>query len=156
MFGVVWWALFCLVAVWLQFFFPGLDFIVPGVVVSLQEERWWRSSFWLLVAAVLLQDGMGGLGFGYGAAWYGLTLLFFQLGRRFFDPRSVALMVLLGAFLGALHFVLTFSLIRLEGMHFSWHHVVWESVAQAALFPVLWYVIHKLFPERLKEDERTA
>ncbi|SKA89553.1 hypothetical protein SAMN02745704_02153 [Paucidesulfovibrio gracilis DSM 16080] len=156
MLGLIWWLLYCLVAVWLQYFFPGLDFIVPGVVVSLQEENWWRSSAWLVGFAVLLQDGMGGLGFGYGLAWYGLILLVFELGRRFFDPRSGALVGVLAVFLGLLHFSLTYSLTQLEGMGFTWEHALWESVAQAALFPPLWYIIHKIFPERLKEDERTA
>lgn len=156
MFGFVWWALYCLLAVWFQFFFPGLDFLAAGLVVSMQEERWWRSTVWFFGAAVLLQDGMGSLSFGYGLAWYGVLALFFQLGRRFFDPRSLGLMILMGIFLGWLHFTLTFSLIRLEGMNFSLHHVVWESVTQSVLFPVLWFMVHKSFPERLKEDERTG
>jgi hypothetical protein len=155
-FGFVWWALYCLLAIWLQYFFPGLDFLAPALVVSMQEENWWRSSVWLLLAAVLLQDGMGSLGFGYSLAWYGTLVFAYQLGRRFFDPRSVGLVILLGVFLGWLHFSLTFSLIRLEGMNFALHHVVWESVAQGVVFPAFWFFIHKFFPERLKEDERTA
>lgn len=155
MLGFVWWAVYCLVAVWLQYFFPGLDFLAPALVVSMQEERWWRSTVWLLLAAVLLQDGMGSLGFGYSLVWFGALVLAYQLGRRFFDPRSLGLMTLLGAFLGGLHFCLTFSLLHLEGMLFTPRRVVLESVAQFLIFPVLWYFLHKTFPARLKEDERT-
>ncbi|MEF2144639.1 MAG: hypothetical protein V3573_04270 [Desulfovibrionaceae bacterium] len=156
MFGMVWWGIYGITAIWLQALFPGLDFLAPGLVVSLQEGRWWPGGALLFACVILLQEGMGNLPFGYAPAWYGGLALAFHLGRRLFDPRSVTLMVLLGLFLGGFHFLLINTLMHLEGMSVQTGRVLGEAGAQALAFPLLWLVVHKLFPERLKEDDRTV
>lgn len=155
MLGPSWWLLYTFVGVWAQHFFPGMDFLAPGLLVSLQEER--RGTIiWLTVCWILLQEGMGSLFFGSTLLWYGCLILAFHLGRGLFSSTSVTLMCLLGAFLGALHFLFTLMIMRLEVMAFPFERVLFEAVLQAALTPILWWVAHQLYPRRLRSDERSV
>jgi hypothetical protein len=138
--GLCWWAAFTIVGVWAQHFLPGVDFLAPGLLVSLQEERPLGTA-WLAVVWIMLQEGMGTL-------FFGASLLF--------DPRSVTLMFLLGLLGGAAHFLVTFLVMGLEDMTFPMRRALIESVLQAGLLPALWFVAHQLFPERMKYDERAV
>jgi hypothetical protein len=153
--GLCWWAAFTIVGVWAQHFLPGVDFLAPGLLVSLQEERPLGTA-WLAVVWIMLQEGMGTLFFGASLLWYGVLVLGFLLGRTLFDPRSVTLMFLLGLLGGAAHFLVTFLVMGLEDMTFPMRRALIESVLQAGLLPALWFVAHQLFPERMKYDERAV
>lgn len=155
MLGLCWWSLFALCGVWAQHFLPGVDFLAPGLLVSLQEERGGTTA-WLLGAFVLLQEGMGNLFFGFSLLQYGVLVLAFMLGRNLFDSRSVTLVSLLGLLLGGGHFLFTLMIMRLEGMLFPLERVLFESVVQALLVPVCWYLAHTLFPRGMKRDERSV
>lgn len=155
MLGFIWWTCFALTGVWAQFFFPGLDFLAPGLIISLQEERG-PSTLWLVGAFILLQEGMGSLFFGSVLLVYSLMALAFFMGRALFDTRSITLVVLLGAVLGVCHFFISLLILRLEGMLVPVDRLLLESVAQAVITPVLWYLAHSLFPKGLRRDERTV
>ncbi len=155
MLGICWWALFTMLAVWAQYFIPGIDFLAPGILVSLQEERP-SVTAWLVLFWILLQEGMGSLFFGSALLLYGTLILAFYLGRAFFDPRSLTLMCFLGGLLGICHFLFTLMILRLENMVFLLDRVFFESVAQAVLLPLLWFVAHWFFPQRLKFNERSV
>lgn len=55
--AVLWWGTYTIIGVWAQRVFPGVDFLAPGIVLSMQEEG----------AAVLF----GSLSFGFycSKAW---------------------------------------------------------------------------------------
>lgn len=155
MLGLAWWVAFTFAAVWAQHFLPGVDFLMPGLLVSLQEERP-SSTAWLVVVWIMLQEGMGTLFFGSTLLVYGLILLGFLIGRTVFDSRSVTLMCLLGLLAGAAHFLITLLVMGLEDMVFPAERVFFESALQAVLLPALWFVAHQLFPEGMKYDERAV
>lgn len=155
MLGLIWWTIYILVAVWAQHVLPGLDFLAPGFIVSLQEDRG-PATIWLAVVFILLQEGMGTLFFGSGLLNYSMLALAFFMGRMLFDSRSATLVVLLGLVIGVCHTLFSLMTLRLEGMLVPLDRLLLESLAQAVITPLLWYVVHVLFPKGLRRDERTV
>ncbi len=149
MLGIFWWGSFTVVGVWAQYFFPGIDFLAPGILVSLQEERP-GVTVWLVLFWILLQEGMGSLFFGSAILLYGTLILAYHIGRNLFDSRSLTLVCFLGGVLGVCHFLFILMILRLENMIFPLERIFLESVAQAVLLPLVWYVAHWFFPQRLK------
>ncbi|MGE4553416.1 MAG: hypothetical protein AB7D57_09900 [Desulfovibrionaceae bacterium] len=155
MLRLVWWAGFTLLGIWLQRLAPGVDLLAPGLLLSFQEQRP-PHTLALALAWVVLQDGSGTLSFGYGMLVYGLLALFFTGGRWLFDAHSFLFVCLSGLLCAGLHVLATGALSHLEGLQFLWPRLLTEAGIQAALFPLVWYAAHTLFPNRLKCDERAV
>lgn len=149
--AILWWAAYTVVGVWIQKFVPGVDFLAPGIVLSMQEEAGHRT-VWLAIVWILLQEGMGSLPFGYGVAWYMLLATFYFVGRWLFEARSVLFMCLLGVGLGVLHPLLTYGLASLANLTVSINMLIVEGVIQALIFPIVWMAADRLFPKRLRQD----
>lgn len=149
---VAWWLAYTIVAVWLQTLLPGVDFLAPGVVLSLQERPGAQTGF-MVLAWVLLQEGMGSMAFGYGLMWYGVLVLAYLGGRWLFESRSFLFMCLLGLLLGAMHPLLVYSLASLQGLAWSVPDMMLEGTIQAGIFPVAWYAARSLFPRGMRYDD---
>lgn len=150
--ALIWWIGYIIAAIWAQKLLPGVDFLVPGLVVAMQERPGGRA-FLLGLVFILLQEGMGGLSFGYGIAWYGSLLVLFQFGRWLFDVRSFLFMCLLGLAMGALHPLLTVGLMSLESLRPPMDRLLVEGALQALIFPAAWWLTAQIFPEGLKVDD---
>ena len=74
-----WWLCYAFVGIALQALMPGLDFLLPGFILALQERR---ISQVLAVGAffVLVQEGMGSMAFGGTLLWYALAAIAFYVG----------------------------------------------------------------------------
>lgn len=150
--ALFWWGTYTIIAIWAQKLVPGVDFLVPGLVLSMQERPGWRT-FVLVCFWVLLQEGMGNMAFGYAIMWYGLLALFYLLGQWLFEARSFLFMCLLGLGLGVLHPLLIYSLAILQGISWPVGPTIWEGVAQALTFPAVWLVAKRFLPKRLRPDD---
>jgi hypothetical protein len=149
--ALLWWGLYTVAGVWAQRTVPGVDFLAPGIVLSMQEDGG-RRTVWLALAWMLLIEGTGNLPFGYGLAWYGLLTTLYLLGRGLFEARSVVFMCLLGAAMGTLHPVLTHSLATLADLTVDTRQLAMEGALQAVSFPLVWLVADKCFPRMLRQD----
>ncbi len=151
--AVLWWGTYTVLGVWAQKVLPGVDFLAPGIVLSMQENGGYRTG-WLAFAWILLLEGMGNLPFGYGIAWYGLLATFYIVGRWLFEARSFLFMCLLGIGLGVLHPLLMYGLGELANLEVPLRSAAMEGVAQAVLFPIIWAIADRLFPKGLRQDVR--
>lgn len=151
MLRLLWWALFTVSALWAQRLVPGVDFLAAGLAVSLQNETRTRS---LVLAAifVLLQEGVGSQPFGSALLWYWTLVLLQSLGGWLFQARSLPFMALLGLALGLTHFLLTFAMATLAVKGVPFDRVVSESLAQAVIFPLEWYLLDRAWPAKLRDD----
>lgn len=153
MLSALWWSVFTLAGIWCQGFLPGIDCLAPGLFISLYDENT-PGTITLATVWIILQEGMGTLAFGYAVIWYSLLVLFFVFTHNLFKPKSLILVCLAGGFLGVLKFVLTLSLLSLEAKGSPLGKILWESLLQAVSFPAIWFAAHKLYPVRLKKNER--
>ena len=149
--AILWWGTYTVLCVWAQRFLPGVDFLAPGIVLSMQEQGGVRT-VWLAVIWILLLEGMGNLPFGYGVAWYGLLIVFYVVGRWLFEARSFLFMCLLGLGLGVLHPVLLYFFSTLSNLDVSLTTAAVEGVLQVLIFPLVWVAADKFFPKGLRQD----
>lgn len=149
--GLLWWSGFTVVAIWAQRFVPGVDFLAPGLVLAMQEERG-RQPLLLAVIWVLVQEGMGNMPFGYVVASYGLLAAFYMVGRWLFEARSLLFMCLLGVGLGVVHPVLLSALASLGDLTVPLKAATIQGVVQAVAFPLVWAAADRLYPKVLRLD----
>ncbi|MFU2208882.1 hypothetical protein [Solidesulfovibrio sp. C21] len=146
---IVFWVLFTVCGVWLENTIPGVDFLAPGLILAMQEEKW-TVPIWLGLAWLFIQEGTGSLAFGAGLLWYGGLAGLYFFGHWLFEARNFLFMFIVGLCLGAMHFVL----INLMALLLDWtvplERLLMESVMQALIFPVEWgliYLIHRYLPD---------
>jgi len=150
MLAALWWMAFTILGIMGQSMLPGVDFFAPGMAVSL---RWQKPGATLLLTLiwVAIQEGAGGLAFGYAILWYAILFALLTVGRWLLDPGSLQFQVLLGLALGLAHLLLLYLMAVLEMRAFPLGRVLGECLLQAVLYPLLWYVADAMFPERLKK-----
>ena len=149
--NIVFWSLVTLLGVWLQNLVPGVDFLAPGLILAMQEEKW-TVPVWLGLVWLFLQEGTGSLAFGTGLLWYGLLAGLFFFGHWLFEARNFLFMFILGLCLGTMHFVLINLMAVLQDWSIPLQRLAMESVLQTLIFPVEWgiiYLIHQHLPENV-------
>lgn len=135
--NVLWWTVYGIVGLALQHHFPGVDALIPGIMLSCQEKRWQQTA-WLCVFAILIQEGTGSLDFGSALLWYASLLFLFGAGRLFFVTGSLFFVVLLAMALGIVHSGLLYSLSSLQGYTIDSYYLAQQAMAQALLIPPLY------------------
>ncbi|CAM2056725.1 conserved membrane hypothetical protein [Desulfovibrionales bacterium] len=140
--NALWWFIFTDIACWLQTLFPGVDFLVVGLVVSLQEGRW-QQTIWLSVLWILIQEGSGSLAFGSGLLWYAIVAMLFSAGAWFFETKNFLFTLLFGAYLGVWHYLLVQIIAALQDYQLTPGMLLRESYQQAVIFVPSWYVTFK-------------
>jgi hypothetical protein len=144
---------FTLGGLWLQSFMPGVDFLAPGLILSLQEEKP-RTSLIMGVIWLMLQEGTGSLAFGTVVLWYGVLAAIFFLGHWLFEAKNFLFVVILGVCLGVLHFGLMNVMTQLQDWRVPAGRVFLESIVQTAVFPVEWgllYIIYNHLPQNAQD-----
>lgn len=134
---ILWWATYIAGALIVQQHVPGVDALVPGFLLSLQEKKNWQS-FWLFCAFVLIQEGSGSLTFGSAILWYGGQICLFHMSQRFFVADNVVFVFMLSASLSVYHFFLTWLMCSVEKLPLDYSLLVRESLIQAAVIPAIW------------------
>lgn len=145
--NIAWWTLYFFVGLGLQLQFPGVDALVPGIMLSCQEERPQQTA-WLCLVTILIQEGTGSLAFGNTLLWYGSLILLFYAGRLFFVTGSLFFVVLLALALGLAHSAILYVTSSLQGFEVNTNHLAEQAVAQALLIPPLYaaaYMVRKRF-----------
>lgn len=151
MLSIVWWSLFTFIGVWAQVAVPGVDFFVPGLLLCIQMEKKYHV-FWMILLWSLIQDGVGGLPFGYSLLWYLSILALYRGCFMFFDVRSLMFAVLCGVLLGILHPALTALMAMLADMDWAPERYLFEGALQAFIFPLEWVVVKHLYSGWLKHE----
>ena len=149
--NVAWWAAYICLAVGLQTRFAGLDFLLPGLVLAIQE-RDTRQIFWLTAVFLLLQEGMGNMAFGGSLLWYMLTVASFFLGYSLFEVESFLFIFLLSGWLGAAHLGVFLVMAGLQDIPVNVAAVMEESVIQALITPFIWRMMRLTRKVRRNED----
>lgn len=135
--NVIWWSLFFPVALSIQMLLPGLDALVIGLILVLQERRY-KDLLWLLPVLVIIQEGIGSREFGGMVLWYVSVIGLFVLGRWLFEVENFLFVFLLSTCLGAGHFALVYVLAPLQEFHVDIQATLDESVIQALFIPIAW------------------
>lgn len=151
--SIAFWTFFTLAGIWLENVIPGVDFLAPGFILAMQEEKW-PVSVWLGLIWLFIQEGTGSLAFGTGLLWYGLLAGLYFFGHWLFEARNFLFMFILGLCLGTMHFLLINVMSILQDWIVPAQRLAMESILQTLIFPVEWgliYLIHQHLPENAHE-----
>jgi len=149
--NICWWLAFMVVGIAVQAAVPGLDVLILGLVILLQEEDY-RNMLWLLPVFILLQEGMGCRSFGASIIWYTAAILLFRLGHWLFEVENFLFVFLLSACLGATCFGVAWLMDPLQGIPFDQQAMLDASLVQAIFLPVAWRLCVMLRPRRESAD----
>lgn len=139
--NITWWILFTIAGIWAQYVVPGVDLLLAGVIVSLQEER--RSQTWWLCATfVLIQDGSGLLAFGPSVLWYSMAVALFFMGRWLLEAKNIVFIFLLSIAIGTWHVGLALMMSTLQNIPIDIQQHIYEGILQAILTPLCWFVLN--------------
>ncbi len=138
--NIAWWAAFFAVGIFMQRAMPGMDVLVAGLLVALQERKGWQI-FWIALLLIILQEGMGTLEFGASLLRYPLVVCVFFIGRWLFETRNVLFVLLLSVCIGVVHLGVVLLISRLQYIAVDLPVLFDESVAQALLVSVVWKVV---------------
>ncbi|GHV53411.1 hypothetical protein FACS1894206_04030 [Deltaproteobacteria bacterium] len=141
--NILWWTGYFFVALTMQRHFPGVDALVPGLMISCEENRG-QQTFWLFLITLLIQEGTGSLAFGNAILWYGALFLYFSVGRLFFVTGSLFFVVLIAAALGLTHALLLYMMSSLQGFQIDAYRLTEQATAQAFLIPPLYAALSLL------------
>ncbi len=138
-----WWTLYAFAAISVQAVLPGLDFLLPGFIVALQERRPFQTVF-IGAAFVLAQEGMGSMAFGGMLLWYAVTALLYFAACSLFQGGSFLFIFLLSCLLSGVHYVLFGTLATLQDIPWEPASLLDECFFQAVLTPCIWWVATSL------------
>ncbi len=129
---------FC-AGVWLQHVYPGLDFLLPCVLVALEEGRAVRI-LCVSAACILIQEGLGTLDFGAAVLWYLSVILVYLLARYFFHITNIFFAILVGLSAGITHFGITLLMCMLQQHSADLEILGNESLQQVLALLIPWKI----------------
>lgn len=142
----LWWFCFIVMAVCVQALAPGLDVLVVGLIILLQEEDY-SDMIWLLPLFILLQEGMGTRHFGAILIWYAATIAIFRVGRWLFATDNFLFVFLLCACMGFAYFSIAWLMAPLQNLHFNVEDTLDKALVQAIFMPFAWRLLMALRPD---------
>ena len=137
--NILWWTVFFYVCICLQSALPGLDALVIGLLLALQERRLLQIA-WLLPALVLVQEGGGTLDFGASILWYLAVVILFFVGHKLFEVENLLFMFLLSACLGVAHMGVIRLMAALQAVPVDEAALLDEGILQGLFIPFGWHL----------------
>ena len=89
----------------------------------------------VLLALILVQEGVGTLDFGTSVLWYLLVITLFFIGRWMFETEN---WLLLSGCIGLAHYGVIWLMTRLQFIPLDTTQLLDESILQALLTPFVW------------------
>ena len=134
---IAWWFLYIVAAIWLQRFFPGLDAMVPALILCLQEEHRQEAAI-VLIIFMLIQEGSGTLPFGASIIWYGFVVICFFVGSRFFMAENLFFVLMLSLALGVGKALLYTGMGSMQPLPLDEQDLLRGCVLQVFFTPIIW------------------
>lgn len=137
--NIVWWGFFLSLGICLQQLLPGVDVLLVGLILALQERDFLQLG-WVALPLIVIQEGIGTLDFGATVLWYTATTAFFFLGRWLFETENFLFVFLLSTCIGAGHFAVMWVICSLQYVPVDESALLDESILQALFIPFAWKV----------------
>lgn len=151
--NIVWWMAFILVAIAFQSCFPGVDALLVGAIILLQE-RDYKNALWVIPFFIFLQEGLGTCVFGTSIILYATTFVLFRLGRWLFEVENFVFIFLLSACIGIAHFGIFWLMAPLHDTSFVPQGVMDICLIQALYIPFSWKILVLLRPRASHVEEK--
>lgn len=138
--NTLWWVLFFIISILLQKAFPGIDTLVIGLLISL-EERSPLQTLWVLLTIIIIQEGCGTLDFGVSILWYSCVIGLFFIGCWLFETKNFLFIILLSIAIGITKFFVITLVSHLQNLPDNTSLLINECMLQALYIPIAWKLI---------------
>lgn len=138
--NILWWVAFIALSVCVQAALPGLDMLVVGLILSLQERKPLQT-LWLLPCLIVIQEGLGTLSFGASILWFVAVIALFYMGHWLFEVENILFMVLFSACIGLARFGIVYMMSSLQYLPLDLVSLLDESILQALFVPIAWQIL---------------
>lgn len=135
--NLLWWGAYVAAAIWLQKLVPGLDALVPALIICLQDGSKQQTSVFLVLCMVV-QEGTGTLPFGASIIWYSVVIATYYIGGWFFMGSSAMFIMLLSLAMGVSRALIFFGMGLLQPLPLDYPAMYRTYVLQVLLTPVIW------------------
>lgn len=135
--NLLWWAGYIIAALWLQKLLPGLDALVPALIICLQDENKQQTAVFLIVC-MAIQEGTGTLPFGASIVWYSIVIATYYVGGWFFMGGNLMFIVVLSVAMGVSRAVIFFGMGLLQPLSLDYASMYSVYVMQVLLTPLIW------------------
>lgn len=149
---ITWWLCFVYAAICIQTLSPGLDVLVVGLIILLQEEDY-KGIIWLLPLFCLIQEGIGTRPFGAALIWYSVAVAFFLVGKWLFEAKNFLFIFLLSISLGCAYFIIAWLMAPLQNIPFNLEDTLDKSLVQAIFIPFAWKALVAIRPSNKEDDQ---
>ncbi len=141
--NILWWALFMILGLIAESILPGIDILLIGVIIALQEGKIVQI-LWVLLVSILLQEGIGTLAFGSSILSYTTAILVFYGGRALLEQENIMFVLVVAVSAGLGHYVFTQAMATLQGISMPGERLLLESCVQVLILPPLWSLTRAL------------
>ena len=141
--NTAWWIAFLMPGIILQAYFPGLDALILGVLLLIEEKNY-RTLVWFVPAIIFLQDGMGTQAFGSTLLCVTLCYLLYTLTRRIARASRYGFYFLLSLCMGGVRLFLDWLFASLEELPYIPDQLLYEGCLEAAYLFSGWIVLRRL------------
>ena len=140
--NLLWWGAYIVVALWLQKLLPGLDALVPALIICLQDENKQQTAVFLFIC-IMIQEGAGTLPFGGSIVWYSSAIAAYYIGGRFFMGGNFMFIVVLSIAMGASRALIFAGMGLLQPLPLDYQVMHRSYILQILLTPLIWYLAKK-------------
>ena len=137
--NIIWWAGFLCCGLIMDSLLPGIDVLLIGLIIALQEGKF-TQILWVFLVVILLQEGIGALPFGASILSYSMLVLIFYGGRALLEQENILFVLLVAVSAGLGHYIFTQVMAALQGISLPGGRLALESLIQALILPPLWIV----------------
>ncbi len=152
--NLFWWAAFLMLGICVQQQAPGVDVLVAGLLIALQERKIVQAALVVLIL-ILVQEGLGSLDFGSSVLWYMLVIGLFFTGRWLFETENWLFVLLLSVCLGVVHGGIFLLMAKLQYVPVEMAFLLDECILQALLVAVVWKVSMSLRRWLVPHEDRS-
>lgn len=138
--AIVWWTIYTILGIWLQRFIPGLDCFAPALAGCMYLGLF-RTTFWLGLVWIIIQEGTGSLAFGFTLLFYAGIVLFFLSSKLLFTQKNPLFFIGASFFAAGLYFVAVQIMISLQELNVSIYLIMQNSLLTLVFFPILWAIM---------------
>lgn len=140
--NLLWWAGYIVAAIVLQKLVPGLDALVPALIICLQDRDKQQTAVFLVIC-MIIQEGTGTLPFGASIVWYSTVIAAYYVGGWFFMGESLMFVIVLSVAMGVTRALIFFGMGLLQPLSLDYQSMHRIYVLQVVLTPLIWAVAAK-------------
>lgn len=140
--NLLWWTGYIVAAILLQKLVPGLDALVPALIICLQDRDKQQTAVFLVIC-MIIQEGTGTLPFGASIVWYSTVIAAYYVGGWFFMGESLMFVIVLSVAMGVTRALIFFGMGLLQPLSLDYQSMHRIYVLQVVLTPLIWAVAAK-------------